>query len=62
VHDTRWLLLGETEGREVLLDSCLNDTMPRQIALTARGIGPLRKLGLDLSGEQWAELLYPAPR
>ena len=57
----RWLPIGDAAGRPVLLDSRLRATLPRQIPITTAGIGPFRHLSLDLSGEQWAEVLYPSP-
>jgi hypothetical protein len=57
-----WLSLGDVEGRQVWLDPRIKETMPRQIAITRRGIGPLRHLELNLNGDEWAELLYPPPR
>jgi hypothetical protein len=57
----RWLQIGEAAGRPVLLDTRLRTTLPRQIPITTAGIGPFRHLSLDLSGEQWAEVLYPSP-
>jgi hypothetical protein len=36
--------------------------MPAQVRLIVRGIGPFRRLDLDFTGEQWAELLYPVAR
>jgi hypothetical protein len=59
-NNTRWLLLGDVEGREVLMDPRIQQAMPRQVAITRRGIGPLRHLELNLTGDEWAELLYPA--
>jgi hypothetical protein len=59
--DTHWVPFGEVDGREVVIDARVYDRMPRQVQLTARGIGPFRHLELDLNGEQWAELLYPMP-
>jgi len=59
---TAWLPLGDMHGRAVLLDARLRESMPRQVPLTTRGLGPFRHLELDLSGEQWGELLYPSPR
>jgi hypothetical protein len=53
-------LLGDVEGREVLLDSRIQQAMPRQLPITRRGIGRLRHLALNFSGDEWAELLYPA--
>lgn len=54
-----WTEFGRVESREVLLDTRLIERMPAQVGLTVRGIGPFSRLDLDLSGEQWAELLYP---
>jgi hypothetical protein len=54
-----WTSVGSVEGREVLLDARLVERMPAQPRLTVRGLGPFRRLDLDLTGEQWAELLYP---
>jgi hypothetical protein len=34
--------------------------MPQKIPVTIGGIGPLRGLHLDFSGEEWARLLYDA--
>ena len=59
---TPWTLLGAVEGRDVLVDARLRAAMPAQARLTARGVGPFRRLDLDLTGEQWADLLYPVPR
>jgi hypothetical protein len=56
----RWLPIGDAAGRPVLLDSRLRSTLPRQIPITTAGIGPFRHLSLDLSGEQWAEVLFPS--
>jgi hypothetical protein len=57
--DASWRPLGQVEGRDVFIDSRLIERMPRQLPLTGRGIGPFRHLDLDLTGEQWAEVLYP---
>ena len=56
---TSWSRLSQVDGRDVFMDSRLVERMPRQLSLTARGAGPFRHLDLDLTGEQWAELLYP---
>jgi hypothetical protein len=63
--DTRsasWIALGWLRGREVLIDAHLIDRMPAQLRFIQRGVGPFRHLDLDLSGEQWADVLYPVPR
>jgi hypothetical protein len=57
-----WVEFGSVEGREVLLDTRLVERMPAQVRLIVRGIGPFRRLDLDFTGEQWAELLYPVAR
>jgi hypothetical protein len=57
-----WITLGSAYGREVLLDSRLVDRMPTRLCLVQRGVGPFRHLDLDLSGEQWADILYPVAR
>ena len=57
-----WVALGLLRGREVLIDARLIDRMPAQLRFTQRGVGPFRHLDLDLSGEQWADVLYPVPR
>jgi len=57
-RDASWQPLGQVEGRDVFIDSRLIERMPRQLPLTGRGIGPFRHLDLDLTGEQWAEVLY----
>jgi hypothetical protein len=63
--DTRgssWVALGLLRGREILIDARLIDRMPPQLRFIQRGVGPFRHLDLDLSGEQWADVLYPVPR
>jgi hypothetical protein len=63
--DTRgasWVTLGLLRDREVLIDARLIDRMPAQLPIIQRGVGPFRHLDLDLSGEQWADVLYPVPR
>jgi hypothetical protein len=57
-----WVALGLVRGREVLIDARLIDRMPAQLRFIQRGIGPFRHLDLDLSGDQWADVLYPVPR
>jgi hypothetical protein len=54
--------MGHVQGRDVLIDSRLIERMPAEARLTVRGLGPFRRLDLDLTGEQWAELLYPVAR
>src|SRR5579864_2799916 len=57
-----WVALGSLRGREVMIDARLIDRMPAQLVFIQRGVGPFRHLDLDLSGDQWADVLYPAPR
>jgi hypothetical protein len=57
-----WVALGVVNGREVMIDSRLVDRMPAHLRFVQRGIGPFRHLDLDLSGEQWADVLYPVAR
>jgi hypothetical protein len=45
-------------GITFLIDPRVARRLPPTICLTVRGIGPLKHLDLDLSGEQWGELLY----
>ncbi len=53
--------IGDVTGRRVLLDQRIVRTMPQKIPVTVGGIGPLRGLHLDFSGEEWARLLYDTP-
>jgi hypothetical protein len=62
VNAATWIEFGSVEGREVLLDARLVMRMPAQVRFIVRGIGPFRRLDLDLTSEQWAELLYPVAR
>jgi hypothetical protein len=50
--------IGDVDGRQILLDSRIMPRMPRKIPVTAGGLGPLRALHLDFSGDEWARLLY----
>jgi hypothetical protein len=59
IRSASWIRLGSVHGYEVMLDSRLADRMPSQIRFTRRGVGPFRRLDLDFSGEQWADMLYP---
>jgi hypothetical protein len=56
-----WVPLGSLEGRDVFIDSRLIDRMPASAQLGVRGVGRFRRLDLDLTGDQWADLLYPVP-
>ena len=54
--------IGDVSGRRILLDRRIMPRMPQKIGVTVGGIGPLRGLHLDFSGEEWAQLLYdPEP-
>jgi hypothetical protein len=57
-----WVALGSLRGRDVLIDARLIDRVPAQLRFIQRGVGPFRHLDLDLTGEQWADVLYPVPR
>ena len=50
--------IGNVSGRRILVDRRVILRMPQTIPVTVGGIGPLRGLHLDLSGEEWARLLY----
>ncbi len=53
--------IGDVMGRRILLDRRIMPRMPEKIPVTVGGIGPLRGLHLDFSGEEWARLLYDTP-
>lgn len=46
------------DGAPLLVDPRAARRLPSRIGLTVRGIGPLKRLDLDLTGEEWGELLY----
>src|SRR5438128_1439954 len=52
--------IGDVTGRRILLDRRIILRMPEKIPVTVGGIGPLRRLHLDFSGEERARLLYDA--
>lgn len=52
--------IGDESGRRILLDRRILPRMPSRIPISVGGIGPLRGLHLDFSGEEWARLLYDA--
>ncbi len=52
------LVIGTMAGQEVLMDRRISARMPRRIPISVSGIGPLRGLSLDLTGDDWAHLLY----
>jgi hypothetical protein len=53
--------IGEVSGRRIFLDRRIMPRMPQSIPVTVGGIGPFRGLHLDLSGEEWSQLLYDPP-
>jgi len=50
--------VGEVDGRRILLDRRIMLRLPQRIPVTVRGLGPFGGLHLDVSGEEWAGLLY----
>jgi hypothetical protein len=46
------------DGTKFLIDRRAAARLPSRFGLTVRGIGPLKRLDLDLEGEQWGTLLY----
>jgi hypothetical protein len=46
------------DGTKLLVDRRAARRLPSRFRLTVRGIGPFRRLDLDLSGEEWGVLLY----
>jgi len=46
------------DGGSVLIDRRAASRLPARFGLTARGLGPLKHLDLDLEAEDWGELLY----
>jgi hypothetical protein len=57
-HSLKLIDIGDVAGRRILLDRRILPRMPRTIPVTVGGIQPFRGLHLDLSGEEWARLLY----
>jgi len=47
-----------SDGSTLLVDSRAARRLPPRFGLTVRGLGPFKRLDLDLSGEQWGALLY----
>jgi hypothetical protein len=50
--------IGDVTGRRILLELRMVRRMPQNIPVTVVGIGPLRGLHVDFSGEEWARMLY----
>ena len=46
------------DGTKFMVDRRAAGRLPPRFGLTVRGMGPFRRLDLDLSGEQWGTLLY----
>src|SRR2546426_7544846 len=43
---------------KIVIDPRAAARLPSRFRLTVRGLGPLKHLDLDLSGEEWGALLY----
>jgi hypothetical protein len=46
------------DGTRLLVDRRAARRLPSRFGLTVRGLGPFKRLDLELSGEQWGALLY----
>lgn len=46
------------DGTRLLVDRRAACRLPSRFGLTLRGLGPFKRLDLELSGEQWGDLLY----
>jgi len=46
------------DGARIHIDARAARRLPQRFGLTVRGIGPLKHLDLELTGEQWGDLLY----
>ncbi len=46
------------DGTSFLVDRRTARRLPSRFGLTVRGLGPFKRLDLELSGEQWGALLY----
>jgi hypothetical protein len=55
-RDYATALLGD--GTRLLVDQRAARRLPSRFGLTVRGLGPFKRLDLDLSGEEWGVLLY----
>jgi hypothetical protein len=47
-----------SDGTSLLVDRRAARRLPSRFGLTVRGLGPFKRLDLELSGEQWGTLLY----
>ncbi len=43
---------------KIVIDPKAAARLPSQFRLTVRGLGPLKHLDVELSGEEWGQLLY----
>jgi hypothetical protein len=46
------------DGTKIVIDPRAAARLPSQFRLAVRGLGPLKHLDLELSGEEWGQLLY----
>ena len=46
------------DGTRFVVDPRVARRLPPRVTLTVGGIGPFKHLDLELSGEEWGELLY----
>jgi hypothetical protein len=46
------------DGTKLMVDRRAAGRLPSTFGLTVRGLGPFRRLDLELTGEQWGTLLY----
>src|SRR5260370_40691549 len=46
------------DGSKLMVDQRAARRLPSRFGLTVRGVGPFRRLDLELSGEPWGALLY----
>jgi hypothetical protein len=46
------------DGTRLLVDRRAARRLPSRFGLTVRGLGPFKRLDLQLTGEQWGALLY----
>jgi hypothetical protein len=46
------------DGTRLLVDPRAAHRLPPRFGLTVRGLGPFKRLDLDLAGEEWGALLY----
>jgi hypothetical protein len=49
--------IATVNGREVLVDSRIVDRLPNHLPVSVRGVGRLKRLTLNLEGDEWARLL-----